>query len=96
MAATAHVPFGLGAVLPPVGFAGEPRMAPGAFARTRAPWAGATWQRCIIAQAQASNICGLPVQPKPSDQSSKQYPHTTRIGAGNSAAKGPHPPRDPV
>ena len=96
MAATVHEPFGLGAALPSVVFVGEPRMVPGAFARSRAPWAGATWQRHITAQPQSTIACGLTAQPKPSDQSSKHYPHTTRVGAGNSDAKGPHPPRDPV
>ena len=98
MANTAHVPFGLGAVMPSVALVGGPRTVPGAlFARSRAPWAaGATWQRRIDAQPQAANPCGLPAQPKPSNQSSKHYPHTTRIAAGDGGAKGPHPARDPV
>jgi hypothetical protein len=96
-AGTANVPFGLGAVLPPVATAGEPRMAPSAlFARSLAPWAaGATWQRYLDARPKATIPCDLPAQ-QPSSQPSKQYPHTTRIVAGNGDEKGPHPARDPV
>lgn len=97
MAATAHVPFGLGAVLPSAAVVGGPRTVPDAlFMRSRAPWTGASWQRCSTAQPQAAIASGLLAQPKPTDQTSQNYPHTTRIGAGNSDGKGPHPVRDPV
>ena len=55
-----------------------------------------TAQRHVAAQPLAAGPYGAPSQPLPSDKSIKQYPQTTRIGAGNSYAEGPHPARDPV
>jgi hypothetical protein len=53
-------------------------------------------QRHVAAQSLAAGPCGAPAQPKPGNKSIKQYPQTTRIAAGDSYAKGPHPARDPV
>jgi hypothetical protein len=94
----ARVPFGLGAALASAGTVGRPRPVSGAHSAYQLlPWAAfGAGQRCVAAQPQAAEAYGLPQQPETSNKSIKQYPQTTRIAAGNSDAKGPHPARDPV
>ena len=95
----ARVPFGLGAGLLSVSTVARPRSASGGpSTRQLMPWAPArsTQERHVAAQPKAVGPCGAPPQPQPSNNSIKQYPNTTRIAAGDSYAKGPHPARDPV
>jgi hypothetical protein len=100
----ARVPFGLGAGLPSVSMVARPRSASGGPATLQLmPWATvrstdvrSTQQRNVAAQPKAAGPCSAPPQPQPSNNSIKQYLHTTRIAAGDSYAEGPHPARDPV
>jgi hypothetical protein len=95
----ARVPFGLGAGLPSVSMVARPRSVSGGPSTLQLmPWATArsTQQRNVAAPPKAVGPCSAPPQPQPSNNSIKQYLHTTRIAAGDSYAKGPHPARDPV
>ena len=88
IAAEARTPFGSDTCLPS-GVAATTQMHEGfaLYARPRAFWAAdVSGQRRL-----AADLAGLAFgQPN----SSKQYPHTTRIAASG-GAKGPHPAREP-
>jgi hypothetical protein len=87
-AAEARTPFGSDACLPSdVAATTQMRGGFAVYARPRAFWAaGVSGQRRLAADLAALAL-GQP-------NSSKQYPHTTRIAAGG-GTKGPHPARDP-
>ena len=86
-AAEARMPIGAGVCLP-TGVVGTARPHEGAMARPRprAFWAAEAFGRGRKAAVLAAVALGQP-------DSSKQYPHTTRIAASG-GAKGPHPVRE--
>jgi hypothetical protein len=89
----AGAPLSRGAFLPSVIATVQPCPGKGTFpAPRRGLRAQASWQRQRTVQSQAMSPCRTFAQP----DLSKQYPHMTRIAAGNGDAKGPHPARDPV
>ena len=87
-AAEARAPFGSDTCLP-ASAAATTQMHEGfaVYARPRAFWAADVSGQRRLAADLAAPAFGQP-------NSSKQYPHTTRIAASG-GAKGPHPAREP-